>query len=383
MRVLIITPNYPNEISKLSGVFFRDQAVALAKNADLSVTVIAAIAISIKKFIKRRKFIQIESRTVRLNEVEEYSLIFPAIPKLKRLNYFISFIIGKRMYRKYKIKNGIPDILHAHSFHVGRLPLFIKKKDDVPFVITEHYSSINYDRLQKWQWKLGRKIFKNSNKNIAVSEHFAKLLESHFRQEFVYIPNVVDTEFFIPRNEKNSNNKVKTFLSVGFLNKNKNHSMLIEAFKIAFNGDENYLLNIAGDGTEKSKLESLIKEFRLEKQVSLLGELTREEVRDEMQKADYFVLPSKYETFGLVLIEAMSCGLPVIATRCGGPESIITNEKLGILCEINVEALIESIRIITKKFLFSSYIREHVVSYYSAKIIAKRLCSLYKNYVQK
>ena len=73
---------------------------------------------------------------------------------------------------------------------------------------------------------------------------------------------------------------------------------------------------------------------RLEQRVRLLGALSREQARDELRGCDCFVLPSRHESFGVVLAEATACGRPVISTRCGGPESIVTKEN-GILVEKN------------------------------------------------
>ena len=80
-------------------------------------------------------------------------------------------------------------------------------------------------------------------------------------------------------------------------------------------------------------LEALVQEKALTEQVTFLGSLTREQVRQEVSEADAFVLSSEYETFGVVVIEALALGKPVIATRCGGPESIVV-PSVGYLVEI-------------------------------------------------
>src|SRR5699024_9955006 len=89
-------------------------------------------------------------------------------------------------------------------------------------------------------------------------------------------------------------------------------------------------------GEEKANLLKLVRVLKIEEQVVFLGPLTREQVKEEVSSADAFVLSSKYETFGVVLIEALALGKPVIATKCGGPESIVTPE-VGYLVENNSE----------------------------------------------
>ena len=111
--------------------------------------------------------------------------------------------------------------------------------------------------------------------------------------------------------------------------------MLIRAFSKAFKDQPKVNLTIVGDGPEYNNLNNLIKTLKMEKQISLYGSANREEVKMLLQKSDAFVFSSQYETFGVVLIEAMACGLPVVATKCGGPESIIDSDKVGLLSEIN------------------------------------------------
>lgn len=77
-------------------------------------------------------------------------------------------------------------------------------------------------------------------------------------------------------------------------------------------------------------LQDIINECNITDKVRLLGQKTRPELFELMRKSDTFVLASKSETFGVVYIEAMACGLPVIATRCGGPEDFV-NDTNGIL----------------------------------------------------
>ena len=90
-----------------------------------------------------------------------------------------------------------------------------------------------------------------------------------------------------------------------------------------------------------------------------------------LRNSDYFVLSSNFETFGVVLIEAMSCGLPVISTKSGGPETIIINEKLGLLCEKNnIFALANVIKNITKMNFDSNYIRNYAIRNFSYKFLS-------------
>ena len=110
------------------------------------------------------------------------------------------------------------------------------------------------------------------------------------------------------------------FFSAGNLNKNKRFKLLIEAFVKAFSADEELSLRIAGEGAERGTLEQLIRDSGRERQIQLLGRLSREEIAGEYRKCRCFALLSCKETFGIAYREAMAVGRPVIAARNGGIE---------------------------------------------------------------
>jgi glycosyltransferase involved in cell wall biosynthesis len=97
-------------------------------------------------------------------------------------------------------------------------------------------------------------------------------------------------------------------------------------------GMNQFELVIGGDGNELPKLKETAMRLGLSSRCRFLGMLTRVQVREALRSADVFVLPSLGETFGIVLGEAMACGKPVISTRCGGPEFVVTQET-GLLVE--------------------------------------------------
>ena len=109
----------------------------------------------------------------------------------------------------------------------------------------------------------------------------------------------------------------------------------------------------------------------MSKQIFLNGYANRYDVLKFLQQSKYFVSTSKVETFGVVLIEAMSCGLPVLSTKSGGPESIIKNSMLGILCDLN-DLEKEMLKIVKSNYN-SDYIRKYIVDNFSEKIISKKL----------
>ncbi|MDA3850452.1 MAG: glycosyltransferase [Spirochaetaceae bacterium] len=180
---------------------------------------------------------------------------------------------------------------------------------------------------------------------------------------------------FVPVQRKD---KIYRYINIAWMKKNKNQSMLIHAFHKTFKDMENVELVLIGDGPERKNLELQIKELNLEDRVILKGNINREDIPHELQQADAFVLSSQIETFGVVLIEAMSCGLPVIATRCGGPESIISNDTLGILCRINIDSLSKALLHVYHSDYDPQLIRQHVMDNFSEKAVISKLSTIYQ-----
>ncbi|MDP4188777.1 MAG: glycosyltransferase, partial [Bacteroidota bacterium] len=113
----------------------------------------------------------------------------------------------------------------------------------------------------------------------------------------------------------------------------KGYDILLKAFaQLVSQNHNSFRLIIGGEGKEKKYLQRLAVRLKIGDKVTFTGNLDRLQVRQNLQMANVFVHPSRLESFGVVLIEAMACGLPLITTRCGGPEYIVTPET-GLLVE--------------------------------------------------
>jgi len=183
---------------------------------------------------------------------------------------------------------------------------------------------------------------------------------------------MVDTEFFTPNTQPNKNAKFR-FFSLAGLTPLKGFLDLIDAFSRIKEFDAE--LVIGGDGPQRKEIEARIDELNITNKVSLLGALDRMEVRNQMRKSDAFVLATKYEAFGVVFIEAMACGLPIIATNSGGPESIV-HEDVGYLSNVgDIQALALNMRkMINNRSLFDGVnIRKITCDTYSEDAIGRCL----------
>ena len=281
---------------------------------------------------------------------------------------------GKQLLKNYINENGRPDVVHVHSFLAGELALWVKKEFEIPYVVTEHSSSFERKLLSESELKLAYEVFENSHANISVSQSLSNAIRHYFNDlQFQIIPNVVDTDYF---NLVENRTKDKfQFINIAHLTKNKNQLHLIHSFTEAFRDNTFYQLLIVGHGPEKNNLQNWIDANNMNSQITLYGSASREGVKNLLHQSDCFVLSSKIETFGVVLIEAMSCGLPVLSTKCGGPESIITNDDIGILC--SQEELSDMLKDISTKNFRSEIIRRYVIDRFSKFSLIQQLKTIY------
>lgn len=143
-------------------------------------------------------------------------------------------------------------------------------------------------------------------------------------------------------NAEKKNSRIKKIVSVGRLEEQKNHKMLINAFKMVYEKNNEYRLYIYGEGSLRSKLENQIRNLNLQEVVYLPGNFL--DIHERISDAKLFILSSKYEGLSNALLEAMMMGIPCISTNCAGSNEIIVNGENGILVDLdNTESLSNSI----------------------------------------
>ena len=150
----------------------------------------------------------------------------------------------------------------------------------------------------------------------------------------------------------------------------------IRAFAELCKTKEDVKLIIAGDGPQRDALGKLVEDLHLTKRIEFAGKLDRHAIKEVFAKSDCFVLMSRSETFGVVYIEAMASGLPVIATRCGGPESFV-NENNGILVDVDsIDQLVEAMKKMMKTKYDAKELRQFCLDNFAPEVIAKRIARL-------
>lgn len=346
MHVLILPSWYPETPEDINGIFFRQQAQALHRQG-LRVGVAAPIFRSLRGEPETLFSTNYGMRHYVDQGIPTYTyrsmLFFPYIPHVDSKRWIHA---GKKLFRRYVAEHGRPDILHAHSMNYGGvLAQQIHAETGIPYVITEHSSTYARKLIRSWQRPAMMKSARQCASRIAVSHNFCALLEQEFEGlPWKYIPNILSTKFETSSTAtKQTPDQNFTFCSVANLNHNKGFDILLPAFAEAVKIHPSLKLKIGGAGPKEEELIQTASRLGLGNSIEFLGALSNDAVLQLMQESHAFVLASRVETFGVVYIEALSQGLPVVATRCGGPESIVTQENGLLVPTENISALSEAL----------------------------------------
>jgi len=371
MYIMIISRGFPTNKYKMNGIFEFDQAKALAKAG----CKVVFAAIDVRSIRRWRKW-GIERHLI--DGVNVYVINIPGgrLPKAI-LHKVIG--IGLRILYKHILKEiGKPDILHAHFTDVGYASLPLKHQINVPLIITEHSSLINAPVIEKQLIKTATVAYEQADAIIAVSPALANAIKAKLNVKALYVPNIVDTDLFSYTKRGVSN--TFDFVSIGNLNYGKRMDLTIEAFYIAFRDFQDVTLTIFGEGHERVALEGIIKKYSLENRVYLMGMCSREVIKEKLGNSDCFVLASRSETFGVAYIEALASGVPIIATKCGGPE-VFVHEENG--CMIPVDDMDELVR--AMKYMYKNImtfdrkkISAEIKLEFSPECVSKKILKVYE-----
>jgi len=379
MHVMFVPSWYHNKRNPVHGSFFKEQAQAL-QEAGVKITVAyneiwpLTLLGKVKEKIGLSFKIEDNLKTYRYKN-------FNYLPK----NSKMFSVFNRRLEKIYKeiVKNeGKVDIIHCQSsLWAGISCLYLAKKYNIPLIITEHSSLKRAVYIKDSYIPLVKNSYLGADVLIAVGKGLKnEIFELTGREDIKVINNLIPTENFYISNYKNEN---FTFFSLAFLEGEKGMDLLIKAFSKYFKNKKAKLI-IGGEGSQKKELIELCNSINIEDQVEFLGALNREEVSSYMSKCDAFVLASNHETFGVVYIEALASGKPIIGTYNGGAEDII-NKNNGLIVEVNnIDALGKAMVEIKENITFynSEEIRKECIEKYSKQAVTRKIIKVYNDLLQ-
>lgn len=243
------------------------------------------------------------------------------------LESLINFYTSSIKFR-ILINNFRPDVVHAHMVHANIFVRINRLNCKINKLICTAHNSNEGGKLRMLAYRLTDK-FSDLNTNVSkeATESFQEM--KAFDSAAITIYNGIDLNKFrkkvvdkniILSNQINLNQKI--ILAVGRLNEQKDYPNLLKAISLLKeNSSQAFKLLIVGDGEQKKTIEELISKLNLDNDIILLGR--RNDIAELMSIADYFVLSSAFEGFGLVVAEAMACETFVVATDCGGVKEVM------------------------------------------------------------
>lgn len=375
MRILVCAMGYStlkkNEILN----FALDQAKALRSQGH-DVRISAIDLRSIKHLRKMGTY---------MCEIEGMLASISNFPIGKVPFYYISVVIRKwcaeKSYKMVTSDGWIPDIIHAHFGNAAVAYADLAEIEKIPFIVTEHNSKLHSTgTIDKRTLRNALASYAKARSLITVSKSLARCIKKVTGYDSIIVPNIVDTDEFSCE-LKSREEMPFTYVSAGRIVSGKGMDVLIKAFA-KLKSNQTYLI-IMGDGPERKSLENLTEDLDIRDRVTFTGTYRRKEFNEILNKSDCFVLPSRGETFGVVYIEAMATGTPVIATKCGGPEEFIT-DKEGLLVPVDdVDALCNAMSEMIKSIekYDRTNIAETVKCKYSPEIIAEKLTAIYQEVI--
>ncbi|MBQ9012297.1 MAG: glycosyltransferase [Bacilli bacterium] len=263
---------------------------------------------------------------------KNYSKLFKGLGQSIKTGY-VKYIKTASYLRKLDT-DVIISTRTVHNFLVSR---FVNK--DVRKIAWEHNHHNNKNKYIKRLVSSCKKM----DYFVPVSIELEEFYKKYLGKKVFYIPNGLDS---IPKKASKLDNK--NIISVGRLSKEKGFDDLLRVFKRLVSKDSELRLNIVGDGVEKNNLLELAKELKLGDKVVFHGYQNKEYINDLLLNSSLYVMTSHTESFGLVLIESMSYGVPCISyTSAQGANEIIDDGINGYLIEDrNEDEMIDKINLI-------------------------------------
>lgn len=361
-------------------------------------------------FIKREAHLINQSESVVIHLPSVYALPFQQqyyrsrdpeenIIPVRRFSYLsfpgrrFSSITQRSLSRNLllSLEKQMPDIVHLHWLYPSGLAAPAIKYTGYPVLLTIHggdwYTNVGNKRLIP---RL-RKCLHACDKIICVGKQLKEDISRYFpilNKKLIHIPHGIDTSQFCPATADKNYSSVFgwdkdkiNILCVANLYHEKGIDLLIKAFSNIQDKDLHHLhiISAGGDSKTRSDVNLLIDDLSMRNQITFYNSQPHEILADFYRAADLLVSPSRKEGFGLVVAEAIACGTPVLATRSGGPEEIVTPE-CGILVEAgNVKSLSDGlVNILRKLGLYQAMeMHRYINTNFSVSEKKKKLISVY------
>lgn len=274
---------------------------------------------------------------------------------------------------------GDIDLIHAHGYIAGFAAHAIFRNFNTAYFLTLHSHKWLTGHFPPGHLRYLKGVIGDATGVFGVSNLLVSRVQERFGNTVHYLPNGVDTSLFKPSERSMPSGTIR-IINVGSFIPIKRHELLLSAFHALREMSELELsLELVGSGGNQAKVKDLINTLDLGKEVNMHGSLSRSDLAGLMQNCDLYVCTSKHETFGIALLEAISCDLPVVTVSCGGPDEWLPKEYSTIVRPAEPQELARAILswIERKKTLQPGLIRQSISETFNLESIASQLVSYY------
>lgn len=374
MHILIVASWYPTPENPLNGIFFQQKARAMARCGHTVSVIAPEVCLRLGG---RKSGISVS----RVDGVAEYRYL------RRNLTPFWAEGVAKqqipmvrKLYKQVCKDNGKPDVIHLESARCAYAAVALAKKESIPLTYTEHYTGIYNSKPGTFLDRTMKLAVENADHTFLLCSAMRhRLNPAEDRSSF--LPNAIDfSEFFVKESSQPF-----TFCALAGLRKIKGFDILLNAFAKVHSVFPDCRLVIGGDGPEKEALVALRHELGLDDVVAFPGSISAQRRGAFFAGNSAFVCSSLTETFCVVVIEAFAAGLPVVATKCGGPEDLV-NDTNGYLVEKgDAAALAEGmIKMVETRSRFDSeQIRKDAFLLYDESSVVRRQLEISERLTRK
>lgn len=342
LHVLVLATWYPHDRDKLIGIYHKQFCQALAQ-AGVKVNMLHIDRQPISTaltypFSKKKYQVQEEGyttyflRMLNRGRISEHLQLKAYVKKVEQL------------YNDYEAIHGKPDIIHAQVLvPAGYAACLLGEKIGVPVIITEH--ATYFERFfNSWTTPYAKKAAQMAAKVTCVGQYMIDIFRNKYQTKAEILPNIVDCSLYSgPKAPKEGS--TLQFATVCALRTGKNIHHAVQALaKLRESGRlTDFHYTVVGDGYLRDEYWASVVENNMTDCVSFVGQKAHPEIAKILSQTDILLMVTNVETFGIPAIEATAAGVPVVCTRCGGPEGFLTPQS-SEFCEVgNPDSIADAI----------------------------------------
>lgn len=372
----------PSFFTPYGGEFCLDQARAL-KAVGHEVRILSNVQLGIT--IGAKGFLTLPFRRYEHEQdgITVYQSFQRGMPLAIRWNVRRWVKIVCSMFDDYVARYGRPDILHAHcSKWAGYAAMLISRKYQIPYVITEHLSRLVFEKefgpapSKAWQIPLLREAYEQADMVVTVSEELTDNISCYFGKGYRWqvVSNTIDVDYFHYQPRQPLAGRRFRFCCLANFWPLKGYDVLLPAFRQLREKGFEAELHIAGRGTDSEACKAMFSEG-----VVTHGLISRAAVRELLYQSDALVLASRSEVQPLVVFEAMSTGIPVVATECVPKSQRI--EGCTVVPIDDTQALTDAMRQVMQRDVDGRTFSEAVAQMASPQVIGRELTDIFKKVI--